>query len=64
MISLVLTFSNIRNHQKYQIQLTIKYMAWFRRKDPKIGDQSNEEERKVKTEGIFVKCAGMLRTAL
>lgn len=31
-------------------------MAWFRRKDPKIGEQVHEEERKVKTEGIFVKC--------
>jgi acetyl-CoA carboxylase carboxyl transferase subunit beta len=31
-------------------------MAWFRRKDPKLGVQDNEEERKVKTEGIFVKC--------
>ncbi len=31
-------------------------MSWFRRKDPKIGEQVHEEERKVKTEGIFVKC--------
>ncbi len=31
-------------------------MAWFRRKDPKIGEKHNEEERTVKTEGIFVKC--------
>lgn len=31
-------------------------MSWFRRKDPKIEVQANEEERKVKTEGIFVKC--------
>ncbi len=31
-------------------------MSWFRRKDPKIEEQANDEERKVKTEGIFVKC--------
>jgi acetyl-CoA carboxylase carboxyl transferase subunit beta len=31
-------------------------MAWFRRKDPKIEEQKTDEERKVKTEGIFVKC--------
>ncbi len=31
-------------------------MAWFRRNKPKIEEQVNEEERKVKTEGIFVKC--------
>lgn len=31
-------------------------MSWFSRKKPKIEEQSNEEERKVKTEGIFVKC--------
>jgi acetyl-CoA carboxylase carboxyl transferase subunit beta len=31
-------------------------MAWFRRNKPKIGDVAEESERKVKTEGIFVKC--------
>jgi len=31
-------------------------MAWFRRDKPKIGDVDADEERKVKTEGIFVKC--------
>ena len=31
-------------------------MSWFRRDKPKIDDQSSEEERKVLTEGIFVKC--------
>lgn len=31
-------------------------MAWFRRDKPKIEGQDLEEERKVKTEGIFVKC--------
>ena len=31
-------------------------MAWFRRNKPKIEEQPSEEERKVKTEGIFVKC--------
>lgn len=31
-------------------------MAWFRRKDPKIENQNGGEERKVKTEGIFIKC--------
>jgi acetyl-CoA carboxylase carboxyl transferase subunit beta len=30
-------------------------MAWFRRNDPKIEEKSNEE-RRVNTEGIFVKC--------
>lgn len=30
-------------------------MSWFSRKKPKI-EQDNEEERRVKTEGIFVKC--------
>jgi acetyl-CoA carboxylase carboxyl transferase subunit beta len=31
-------------------------MAWFRRDRPKIGEIESEEERTVKTEGIFVKC--------
>ena len=31
-------------------------MAWFKRDRPKIDDQAEDEERKVKTEGIFVKC--------
>lgn len=31
-------------------------MAWFRRDRPKIDDQEEDEERTVKTEGIFVKC--------
>jgi acetyl-CoA carboxylase carboxyl transferase subunit beta len=31
-------------------------MAWFRRDKPKIGEIESEEERTVKTEGIFVKC--------
>lgn len=31
-------------------------MAWFRRDKPKIEDSANDEERNVKTEGIFVKC--------
>ncbi|MCW5961395.1 MAG: acetyl-CoA carboxylase, carboxyltransferase subunit beta [Pyrinomonadaceae bacterium] len=31
-------------------------MSWFRRKDPKLEGQTTDEERKVKTEGIFVKC--------
>ncbi len=31
-------------------------MAWFKRKDPKIEEQPNDEEKRVKTEGIFVKC--------
>ena len=31
-------------------------MAWFRRDKPKIEDTANDEERTVKTEGIFVKC--------
>ena len=31
-------------------------MSWFSRKKPKLEEQSNDEERKVKTEGIFVKC--------
>ena len=31
-------------------------MSWFSRKKPKIEGQGNEEERRVKTEGIFVKC--------
>jgi acetyl-CoA carboxylase carboxyl transferase subunit beta len=31
-------------------------MSWFRRNKPKIDEQSSEEERKVLTEGIFVKC--------
>lgn len=31
-------------------------MSWFRRNAPKIEGQKNDEERKVKTEGIFVKC--------
>ncbi|MCC7309190.1 MAG: acetyl-CoA carboxylase carboxyltransferase subunit beta [Acidobacteria bacterium] len=32
-------------------------MAWFRRDRPKIEDQSTDEERNVRTEGIFVKCS-------
>ncbi len=31
-------------------------MSWFARKNPKINDQSADEEKRVKTEGIFVKC--------
>lgn len=31
-------------------------MAWFSRKNPKIDEQNSDEERKVRTEGIFVKC--------
>ncbi len=31
-------------------------MSWFRRDKPKIEDADDEEERVVKTEGIFVKC--------
>ena len=31
-------------------------MAWFRRDKPKIEEQESDEERTVKTEGIFVKC--------
>lgn len=31
-------------------------MTWFNRKKPKIEEQVSEKDRKVKTEGIFVKC--------
>ena len=31
-------------------------MSWFKRDKPKIDEQVSEEERNVKTEGIFVKC--------
>ncbi len=31
-------------------------MSWFRRNKPKIEEQTDDEEQKVKTEGIFVKC--------
>lgn len=31
-------------------------MAWFRRNKPKIADAPHDEERTVRTEGIFVKC--------
>ncbi|HLM59657.1 MAG TPA: hypothetical protein VK308_02525, partial [Pyrinomonadaceae bacterium] len=31
-------------------------MAWFKRKDPKIEEQATDGEKRVKTEGIFVKC--------
>ena len=31
-------------------------MSWFRRDKPKIEDPDDDEERTVKTEGIFVKC--------
>jgi acetyl-CoA carboxylase carboxyl transferase subunit beta len=31
-------------------------MSWFSRKKPKLEEQASDEERKVKTEGIFVKC--------
>lgn len=31
-------------------------MSWFRRDKPKIEGQDDDEERNVKTEGIFVKC--------
>ncbi len=31
-------------------------MSWFSRKDPKLEEQVVDEEKKVKTEGIFVKC--------
>ncbi len=31
-------------------------MSWFSRNKPKIEEQSDDEEKRVKTEGIFVKC--------
>lgn len=31
-------------------------MSWFRRDRPKIDEQEDDEERTVRTEGIFVKC--------
>ena len=31
-------------------------MPWFSRKNPKLEEQPNDEERKVQTEGVFVKC--------
>jgi acetyl-CoA carboxylase carboxyl transferase subunit beta len=31
-------------------------MSWFSRKNPKLEEQVNDEEKRVKTEGIFVKC--------
>lgn len=31
-------------------------MSWFSRKNPKIEEQVSDEEKRVKTEGIFVKC--------
>ena len=31
-------------------------MSWFRRKKPKLSEQQIDEEKVVKTEGIFVKC--------
>ncbi len=31
-------------------------MSWFARKNPKISEQSADEEKRVKTEGVFVKC--------
>ncbi|MBK9155752.1 MAG: acetyl-CoA carboxylase carboxyltransferase subunit beta [Chloracidobacterium sp.] len=31
-------------------------MSWFKRDKPKIDDASNDAERNVRTEGIFVKC--------
>jgi len=31
-------------------------MSWFRRDKPKIEDIDDDEERKVRTEGLFVKC--------
>ena len=31
-------------------------MSWFSRKKPKLEEQSHEDEKRVKTEGIFIKC--------
>src|SRR3954466_14488847 len=31
-------------------------MSWFRRDKPKIEDAESDQERTVRTEGIFVKC--------
>ena len=31
-------------------------MSWFSRKNPKLEEQTNDEEKRVKTEGILVKC--------
>jgi acetyl-CoA carboxylase carboxyl transferase subunit beta len=31
-------------------------MSWFRRKNPKLDEISDDDEKVVKTEGIFVKC--------
>jgi acetyl-CoA carboxylase carboxyl transferase subunit beta len=36
--------------------LPTAFMSWFRRDKPKIEGQTDDEERNVKTEGIFVKC--------
>ena len=36
--------------------LPLLIMSWFKRDKPKIDDQDDDEERTVKTEGIFVKC--------
>ncbi|MGI9036945.1 MAG: acetyl-CoA carboxylase, carboxyltransferase subunit beta [Pyrinomonadaceae bacterium] len=31
-------------------------MPWFNRKNPKLEENKNEDERRVQTEGVFVKC--------
>src|SRR5262249_22463640 len=31
-------------------------MPWFSRKNPKLAEQPTDAERKVQTEGVFVKC--------
>lgn len=31
-------------------------MSWFRRKKPKLDEQPDDGEKRVKTEGIFIKC--------
>lgn len=36
--------------------LATNSMAWFKRDKPKIDEGTSDEERTVKTEGIFVKC--------
>jgi len=56
-VNLKQTIETCENRKsKIQNRKSKIYMAWFRRDNPKIKEQNTDEERKVKTEGTFVKC--------
>jgi acetyl-CoA carboxylase carboxyl transferase subunit beta len=52
-------FRNFRQYAIFSFNSCAKdanKMAWFTRKKPKITESVDDKERKVRTEGVFVKC--------